>query len=38
VAAAHIRLLQPDHVQLHDATLLPISNSYKAELLAYFKK
>ncbi|MDF7812792.1 LytTR family DNA-binding domain-containing protein [Hymenobacter sp. YC55] len=38
VAAAHIRLLQPDHVQLLDATLIPIGSSYKAELLAYFKK
>ncbi|UOG74627.1 LytTR family DNA-binding domain-containing protein [Hymenobacter tibetensis] len=38
VAAAHIRLLQPDHVQLQDATLIPIGSSYKAELLAFFKK
>lgn len=38
VAAAHIKLLQPDNVLLHDNTLIPIGNSYKAELLAYFKK
>jgi two-component system response regulator LytT len=38
VAEAHIRLLQPEHVVLHDGTLIPISSSYKADLLAYFKK
>ncbi|GAB3303179.1 LytR/AlgR family response regulator transcription factor [Hymenobacter tenuis] len=38
VAATHIKLLQPDTVQLLDGTLIPIGNSYKAELLAYFKK
>ncbi|GAB2772714.1 two-component system LytT family response regulator [Hymenobacter luteus] len=38
VAAAHIKLLQPDTVQLLDATLIPIGNSYKADLLAFFKK
>ncbi|MBX0291484.1 LytTR family DNA-binding domain-containing protein [Hymenobacter sp. HSC-4F20] len=38
VAAAHIKLLQPDTVHLLDATLIPIGNSYKAELLAFFKK
>jgi len=38
VAAAHIRLLQPDHVVLQDETLILIGSSYKAELLAFFKK
>jgi two-component system, LytTR family, response regulator LytT len=38
VAAAHIRMLQPDNVLLLDNTLLPIGNSHRAELLAYFKK
>jgi len=38
VAAAHIKLLQPEAVVLHDGTSLPIGSSYKAELLAYFKK
>ena len=38
VAAAHIRLLQSDTVLLLDNTLIPIGNSHRAELLAYFKK
>ena len=38
VAAAHIKLLQPDTVQLLDATLIPIGSSYKPELMAYFRK
>ncbi|MBT9393179.1 LytTR family transcriptional regulator [Hymenobacter sp. NST-14] len=38
VAAAHIRMLQPDNVLLLDNTLLPIGNSHRADLLAYFKK
>ena len=38
VAAAHIKLLQPDQVLLQDNTLIPIGNSYKADLLAFFKK
>ncbi|GAA3919340.1 LytTR family DNA-binding domain-containing protein [Hymenobacter algoricola] len=38
VAASHIKLLQLEHVVLNDGTLIPISNSYKAELLAYFRK
>ncbi|MBG8554582.1 LytR/AlgR family response regulator transcription factor [Hymenobacter guriensis] len=38
VAAAHIKMLQPDNVLLQDNTLIPIGNSYRAELLAYFRK
>jgi two-component system LytT family response regulator len=38
VATAHIKLLQPETLVLNDGTCLPIGNSYKAELLAYFKK
>lgn len=38
VAAAHIHRLQPDHVLLLDETRLPIGNSHRSELLAYFKK
>lgn len=38
VATAHIKLLQPDNVVLTDNTYIPIGNSYKAELLAFFKK
>ena len=38
VAATHIKLLQPEQVVLVDNTAIPIGNSYKADLLAYFKK
>ena len=38
VAAAHIQRLQPEQVLLADGTALPIGNSYKPELLAWFKK
>jgi len=38
VAAAHIKLLQPEQLVLVDNTAIPIGNSYKAELLTYFKK
>ncbi|GAA4056122.1 LytTR family DNA-binding domain-containing protein [Hymenobacter glaciei] len=38
VGAAHIRLLQPEQVVLTDGSLIPIGNSYKPELLAWFKK
>ena len=38
VGAAHIKLLQPEQVVLADGSLIPIGNSYKAELLAWFKK
>ncbi|RYU78106.1 LytR/AlgR family response regulator transcription factor [Hymenobacter persicinus] len=38
VAAAHIKLLQPENVVLNDSTYIPIGNSYKAEVLAFFKK
>ena len=38
VAAAHIKLLQPEHLILIDGTYLPIGSSYKAEVLAYFRK
>jgi two-component system response regulator LytT len=38
VAAAHIKLLQTEQVVLADNTAIPIGNSYKADLLTYFKK
>ncbi|GAB2965193.1 LytTR family DNA-binding domain-containing protein [Hymenobacter coalescens] len=38
VAAAHIKLLQPEHLVLADGSYIPIGSSYKPELLAYFKK
>ncbi|OUJ72795.1 LytR/AlgR family response regulator transcription factor [Hymenobacter crusticola] len=38
VASAHIKLLQPEHVILLDNTPIPIGHSYKAEVVAYFKK
>jgi two-component system response regulator LytT len=38
VNAAHIRRLQPEQVELTDGSLLPIGQSYKPELLAWFKK
>jgi len=38
VAAAHIKLLQPENIVLNDSTYIPVGNSYKAELLTYFKK
>ena len=38
VGAAHIRRLQPEQVELTDGSLIPIGNSYKPELLAWFKK
>ncbi|WP_139362192.1 LytTR family transcriptional regulator [Hymenobacter sp. CRA2] len=38
VAAAHIKLLQAEHVILNDNTYIPIGSSYKPELLAYCKK
>ena len=38
VAVAHIKLLQPENVILTDGSYIPIGNSYKAELLAFFKK
>lgn len=38
VAAAHIKLLQAEHVILNDNTYIPIGSSYKPDLLAYFKK
>jgi two-component system response regulator LytT len=38
VAAAHIKLLQAEQVVLADNTAIPIGNSYKADLLTYFKK
>ncbi|HEX8327880.1 MAG TPA: LytTR family DNA-binding domain-containing protein [Hymenobacter sp.] len=38
VGAAHIKLLQPEQVALTDGSLIPIGNSYKPELLAWFKK
>ena len=38
VNAAHIRRLQPEQVELIDGSLVPIGNSYKPEVLAWFKK
>ena len=38
VGAAHIKLLQPEQVVLADGSLIPIGNSYKPEVLAWFKK
>ncbi|MCI1186757.1 LytTR family DNA-binding domain-containing protein [Hymenobacter sp. DH14] len=38
VNAAHIRRLQPEQVELTDGSLIPIGQSYKPELLAWFKK
>lgn len=38
VAAAHIKLLQAEHLILHNGACLPIGSSYKPELLAYFRK
>ncbi|SHJ43028.1 two component transcriptional regulator, LytTR family [Hymenobacter daecheongensis DSM 21074] len=38
VAAAHVKLLQPDTLVLNDNTYIPIGNSYKADVLAYFRK
>ncbi len=38
VAAAHIKLLQPEQVVLTAGDEIPIGNSYKADLLAFFKK
>ncbi|MCB2376514.1 LytTR family DNA-binding domain-containing protein [Hymenobacter sp. BT635] len=38
VAVAHIKLLQPENVILNDGTYIPIGNSHKAELLAFFRK
>jgi two-component system LytT family response regulator len=38
VAAAHIKLLQPEHLILADGTYIPIGSSYKAEVLEYFRK
>ncbi|GAB3664726.1 LytTR family DNA-binding domain-containing protein [Hymenobacter agri] len=38
VGAAHIRRLQPEQIELIDGSLIPIGQSYKPELLAWFKK
>jgi two-component system response regulator LytT len=38
VAAAHIKLLQPEQLVLTTGDEIPIGNSYKAEVLAFFKK
>ena len=38
VAAAHIKLLQTEQVVLTSGDTLPIGSSYKADLLAFFKK
>jgi DNA-binding LytR/AlgR family response regulator len=37
VGAAHIKRLQPEQLALTDDTVIPVGNSYKAELGAYFK-
>jgi two-component system response regulator LytT len=38
VAAAHIKLLQPEQLVLTTGDEIPIGNSYKADLLTFFKK
>ena len=38
VAAAHIKLLQPEQLVLTTGDEIPVGNSYKADLLAFFKK
>ena len=38
VAAAYIKLLQPEHLILANGTYITIGNSYKAEVKGYFKK
>ncbi|QNE38249.1 response regulator transcription factor [Hymenobacter sp. NBH84] len=38
VGAAHIKLLQPEQLVLTDGNAIPIGNSYKLELRAYFEK
>ena len=38
VAAAHIKLLQPEQLVLTTGDAIPIGNSYKADLLTFFKK
>ncbi|MEJ7665949.1 MAG: LytTR family DNA-binding domain-containing protein [Hymenobacter sp.] len=37
VAAAHIKLLQPEQLVLTTGEAIPIGSSYKADLLAFFK-
>ena len=38
VAAAHVKMLQADTLQLSEGTLIPIGSSHRAEVLAYFKR
>lgn len=38
VAGGHIQLLQAEQVVLIDGSLIPVGNSYKPELLTWFKK
>ena len=38
VAAAHIKLLQPEQVVLTSGDEIPIGNSYKTDLVTFFKK
>lgn len=38
VAAAHIKLLQPEQLVLTTGDEIPIGNSYKTDLLTFFKK
>lgn len=38
VAAAHLKLLQPEQVVLTTGEEIPLGQSYKAEVLAFFKK
>jgi two-component system response regulator LytT len=38
VAAAHIKLLQPEQLVLTTGDEIPVGNSYKADLLTFFKK
>jgi two-component system response regulator LytT len=38
VAAAHIKLLQPEQLVLTTGDEIPIGSSHKADLVAFFKK
>jgi two-component system LytT family response regulator len=38
VAAAHIKLLQSEQLVLTTGDEIPIGNSYKADLVTFFKK
>ena len=38
VGAPYIKLLQPEQVVLSDDTAIPLGQSYKADVSAYFRK